>query len=137
MYVLDPKLQDGKKLPKWQPHSRRGQFLGFSLDHASNVGLIRNLRTGFISPQFHVVHDENFETVSRGTTDTIDLNLWVELVQDHRVFYPDDEDAAFIPPLLDDWLDEQELIQRHDTIPPPTPGVPAAGGGWCSRFQCF
>ena len=136
-YVLDPKLQDGKKLPKWQPHSRRGQFLGFSLDHASNVGLIRNLRTGFISPQFHVVHDENFETVSRGTTDTIDLNLWVELVQDHRVFYPDDEDAAFIPPLLDDWLDEQELIQRHDTIPPPTPGVPAAGGDGAQDFNVF
>ena len=27
-YVLDPKLQDGHKLPKWSPRSRRGQFLG-------------------------------------------------------------------------------------------------------------
>lgn len=24
VYVLDPKLQDGKKLPKWSPHCRRG-----------------------------------------------------------------------------------------------------------------
>jgi hypothetical protein len=29
-YVLDPKIQDGKKLPRWQPKSRRAQFLGFS-----------------------------------------------------------------------------------------------------------
>jgi hypothetical protein len=29
-YVLDPKIQDGKKLPRWQPKSRRGQFLGRS-----------------------------------------------------------------------------------------------------------
>ena len=26
-YVLDPTLQDGKKLPRWQPKARRGQFL--------------------------------------------------------------------------------------------------------------
>ena len=29
-YVLDPVLQDGKKLPKWQAHSHRGMFLGDS-----------------------------------------------------------------------------------------------------------
>ena len=39
-YVLNPTLQDGKKLPKWKPHSRTGQFLGFSDRHLSTVGLI-------------------------------------------------------------------------------------------------
>eukprot|EP00980_Cylindrotheca_fusiformis_P004423 scaffold945_cov82-Cylindrotheca_fusiformis.AAC.8 len=29
-YVLDPKLQDGKKLPKWKPRARRGMYLGGS-----------------------------------------------------------------------------------------------------------
>eukprot|EP00957_Ditylum_brightwellii_P138950 10591131-Ditylum_brightwellii.AAC.1 len=29
-YVLDPKLQDGKKLPEWSPQKRGGQFLGWS-----------------------------------------------------------------------------------------------------------
>jgi hypothetical protein len=55
-YVLDPKIQDGKKLPRWQPKSRRTQFLGwFSKRHASTIGgLVRNLKTGAISPQFHV-----------------------------------------------------------------------------------
>ena len=65
-YVLDPKLQDGKKLPKWDPRTRQGQYLGRSTKHASSVGLIRNLNTGFISPQFHVLYDTRFQTVMGG-----------------------------------------------------------------------
>ena len=67
-YVLDPKLQDGKKIPKWKPRSRLGQFLGRSRAHAGNVGLIRNLKTGAISPQFHVVYDDQFTTVGADIT---------------------------------------------------------------------
>ena len=125
-YVLDPTLQDGHKLPKWKPRSRRGQFLGFSTDHASNVGLIRNLRTGFISPQFHVVHDEKFETIQRADN-AIDKNLWNDLVNNHRIYYPDDDDDEFFPPLADDWLDDNELAERqahrnrrHRAAPPTT-----------------
>jgi hypothetical protein len=40
VYVLDPKLQDGHKLPKWQPRSRHAQYLGNSPLHASTVGLV-------------------------------------------------------------------------------------------------
>ena len=41
-YVLDPKVQDGNKLPRWVPKARRGQFLGRSRTHASSIGLIKN-----------------------------------------------------------------------------------------------
>ena len=30
VYVLEPKLQSGQKLPKWNKRARMGQFLGFS-----------------------------------------------------------------------------------------------------------
>jgi hypothetical protein len=63
VYVLDPTLQAGKKLPKWQPRSRRGLFVGLSDSHSSDVPLILNLSTGSISPQFHVVFDDSFSTV--------------------------------------------------------------------------
>ena len=146
-YVLDPALQDGRKLPKWKPHSRRGQYLGFSAAHASNVGLVRNLRSGHISPQFHVVHDEKFETVRRGNN-AIDRNLWTDLVTNHRVYYPDDDDEEFFPPLTDDWLDEQELTERRNqrnrrhraATPTPIDLLPdeteasATGGGQRARF---
>ncbi len=33
VYVLDPKLQDEKKIPKWNCRARQGQFLDFSDEH--------------------------------------------------------------------------------------------------------
>ena len=63
VYVLDPTLQQEKKLPKWQPRSRLGIFVGYSPYHASNVALILSPATDHISPQFHVVSDDSFSTV--------------------------------------------------------------------------
>ena len=60
VYVCDPKLQDGKKLPKWAPHTHHGQFLGISPDHSSTVGYILNLITSHISPQCHIIHNDLF-----------------------------------------------------------------------------
>jgi hypothetical protein len=37
--------------------------MGASPLHASTVALTRNLQTGSITPQFHVVFDDFFETV--------------------------------------------------------------------------
>ncbi|MGI9570923.1 MAG: hypothetical protein ACR2PH_14585, partial [Desulfobulbia bacterium] len=44
-------------------------FLGFSPDHSSSVGLILNLRTRSITPQFHFVVDQKFTTVPGGQLD--------------------------------------------------------------------
>ena len=49
LYVLDPKLQDGKKLPKWSHRLRREQYLAKPLLHAISIELIRNLNTRCIS----------------------------------------------------------------------------------------
>jgi hypothetical protein len=65
-HVLDPRLQDGKKIPKWEPRVRRGQFLGFSAQHSSTIGLVLNHRTGNVTPQFHCVYDDLFTTVPNG-----------------------------------------------------------------------
>lgn len=108
-YVLDPKLQDGHKLPKWKPRSRRGQFMGMSSEHASTIGLIRNLQTGSLSPQYHVVYDELFETVARDD-DKVSVHLWYELVSTQRIYYPDEDDVP--PALADEWLDEMERRQK-------------------------
>ena len=62
-YVLDPKLQDGKKLPKWDFRTRQDQYLVKSSKHVSFIGLVRNIHTGFISPKFHVIYDNSLYTV--------------------------------------------------------------------------
>ena len=111
VYVLDPRLQDGKKIPKWEPRARKGQFLGFSKEHATNVGLVRNCRTGYISPQFHVVYDETFDTVA--ADGTIDLSeAWIDLFLNSREVYLDGFDPAVdgeLPVLDEDWKSENEL----------------------------
>ena len=73
VYVLDPKLQQGKKLPRWEPCAPRcSMFVGFSYIHSSNVPLVLNLQTGHISPQYHVVFEDSFSTVpSRSDSDAL------------------------------------------------------------------
>jgi Reverse transcriptase (RNA-dependent DNA polymerase) len=111
VYVLDPTLQDGKKIPKWQPRSRRGQYLGASPLHASSVGLVRNLKTGNISPQFHVVYDDFFETVH--ATDNEEPNEWPELIV-FQSFRADLDEDGYVPELSDEWLDDSALRERRE-----------------------
>lgn len=63
VFVLDNKMQSGNKLPKWEVRSRMGVYLGMSMQHARSVALVLNLKTGHVSPQFHVTFDPKFETV--------------------------------------------------------------------------
>ena len=45
-YTLEPSLSKaGGKIPKWQPRSRRGMFMGFSPKHSTLVALVLNLTT--------------------------------------------------------------------------------------------
>jgi hypothetical protein len=46
VFVLNNDLQSGKKIPKWEACSRIGIYLGPSIYHASNVGLVSSLSTG-------------------------------------------------------------------------------------------
>ena len=64
LYVLDPILQNGFKLPKWSQRSSTGIFVGFSAKNSSTVTLALDVSTGSITPPFHVVHDEYCTTVT-------------------------------------------------------------------------
>jgi hypothetical protein len=69
VYCLDKDLQAGKSVPKWQARSRLGIYLGPSPNHARSVSLVLNPTTGHVSPQFHLRHDDFFETVTGRATD--------------------------------------------------------------------
>ena len=116
-FVLSAKLQDSKKIPKFQPRARLGQFLGFSTQHSSLIGNIRNLQTGHVSPQWHVAYDELFETTTSAGRNEEELEaIWNEMFREHRDYYADDastrqEDEP--PDLADDWLTDDELQARQ------------------------
>ena len=57
--------------------------MGWSKGHAASVAVIRNLMTGNLSPQFHVVFDPWFETVTE-SGEEIPPKTWDVLVTNHR-----------------------------------------------------
>jgi len=121
-YVLDPKLQNDQKIPKWNRRSRLGQFLGFSSQHSSLVANIRHLKTGHVSPQYHVVFDDLFSTVfSLGENDAIIDAVCNELFDHNRDWYATEEyeDGKLVyrpPPLHEVWLTEPERRNRRDEL---------------------
>ena len=69
LYVLDKAVSDDKKNPCWKPRDH-----GSKPDHASTVPLVLDLDTGAITPQFHVVFDDWFTTVTTSVDDLPDFN---------------------------------------------------------------
>jgi len=88
--------------------------MGYSPHHASSVGLILNLQTGSVMLQYHVVHDDLFETVY---TDGVDpLQEWYELFMLNCFNTPIEEDT-YMPELNDEWLMPEELQEhRQNTV---------------------
>jgi hypothetical protein len=62
VYVTEISLQQGKSLSVWMSRARVGINLGISPTHARSVALVLSLKTGLVLPQFHVKHDDLFET---------------------------------------------------------------------------
>ena len=62
VYILDARLQSvgGGGPPKWDPRARLGIYLGNPPSHTGSVALVMSPKTGLVSPQFHLVFDDNF-----------------------------------------------------------------------------
>jgi len=148
VFVLDPKLQDAKKLPKWSMRSRRGVYLGVSKHHSSTVHMVLNPATGVISPQYHVVFDDHFSTVF--SDGQFDPSIWESLVQSNRELHqtviqttdgtliipPDHRpfDASILPPSNVGSSEPPELPIPTPTLTTTPPssvpeGVPVAPEG--------
>jgi hypothetical protein len=137
-YVLDPTLQDGKKLPKWTKRSRLGVYLGNSPMHFTTVSLILNPSSGYVSPQYHCVHDDTFSTVPLRETD-LDTTfsqdapnqaLWQQLVMSGYERHQSLQDVdpcnpVQLPPDVDRaWPDLRHVkLPRHNQIDILTEGV--------------
>ncbi|MEL7340175.1 MAG: hypothetical protein AAGM67_06790, partial [Bacteroidota bacterium] len=114
IYVLAKRISDGKKVGKWEPRSSRMINVGFSPLHSSSVPLALNPATGYITPQWNVVFDDSFSTIS-STAETLPDFMspaWMDMFGDATFVYPTDE--------LDDIGDESDVPvesnQRADTV---------------------
>jgi hypothetical protein len=121
-------------------------FLGVCPEHSSNVVIALNLITGYVSPQFHTVHDDLFSTVFLEWESTnVDPDHWHSLLQSGQERYGD---ASINPShLANEWLSPTEKAaqeQRHtfhrrhheasrQRVLPPFPGPPSPRGGYLSQ----
>ena len=85
VYIFDARLQSvgGGVPPKWDPRDRLGIYLGHPPSHTGSVALVMHPNTGLVSPQFHLVFDDNFETVPHLRAGTVTDN-WADLVTNSR-----------------------------------------------------
>ena len=109
----------------FRSRARLGQYLGFSPDHSSLVALVRHLGTGHVSPQWHVVFDDKFESVfSTGCISDDDFDrICSTLYDESRDWYlepedfDDDGDLVYEPPPLDEvYLNEEERRERKERL---------------------
>jgi hypothetical protein len=78
VYVLNAKLQAGKKIDKWSDRARVGIYLGRSPQHARNIAVVLSLTTGLASPQFHVKVDTTFQTIRKAFGGMFPKSQWQE-----------------------------------------------------------
>ena len=88
--------QFDEKLPRWKPRSSRFVYVGMSSKHASSAPLCLNLETGAIGPQYHVIFDDDFATVSSDPANLPDFGSpqWTQLFGDSVYQYVVDDDVA-------------------------------------------
>ena len=122
VYVLEKSIADGKKIPRWKAKSHRCMYLGRAATHASSVPLVLNPKTGSITPQFHVVFDDWFATVSSDVSDLPDFNSpeWNKLFGDSTFQYVVDEaDLSAVRELsenLEDAVDTARAERSADRV---------------------
>ena len=134
-YILDSRLQTNPKgVPKWEPRARLGIYLGRSPAHAGNVALVLNPKTGLVSPQYHVVFDDDFTTVPHLRKGTVPPN-WAKLVEGSREkttseFY--DLSKTWFESTSDETADEiihpESTADEGDDLVPPIPSANEGDG---------
>ena len=84
--------------------------MGFSKMHSTQVGLVLNLLTGSISPQFHVVFDDMLSTVMSSTAADPEVCIRLVTSRNSRIQVMLDQEDD--PELDDEWLTVDDQLPR-------------------------
>ena len=93
--------------------------MGVSTKHASSVPLVLNVSTGSITPQFHVVFDDWFATVSSEESDLPDFNAdeWAKMFGDSTFQYVlDDSEEASSPTDQQDTMKSSNIFDKISSL---------------------
>ncbi len=111
VYILNKRISDGNKIPRWKSRSQRCINLGFAKSYASSVRLVLNPNTGTITPQFHCGFNDWFTTITSDVSVLPDFvsASWYNMFGDsHYQYVLDEEDVTHLREL------DQELQDSYD-----------------------
>ena len=114
VFALDHRLQSSSvSPPKWDPRSRLGVYVGRSPFHAGSVALVLNPRSGLVSPQYHLVFDDEFSTVPYLSSTDIPPQ-WIALVKHSSERTPTGDYT-----LAETWFNETSQDESTEPVPEP------------------
>ena len=82
--------------------------MGFIKMNSTKVGLVLNMLTGSILPQYHVVFDDMLSTVASSTAS--DPEVWIRLITSRKSRIHVMLDQEYDPDLDDEWLTSDERL---------------------------
>ena len=88
--------------------------MALSPDPVSTAPLVLTLDTGAITPQFHVVFDDWFTTVTTSVDDLPDFNstAWSKIFGDSEYKFIRDEDDTQVDP--EDFMTSEAITSRQN-----------------------
>jgi hypothetical protein len=97
---------------KWSPKAQLGIFLGFSTLHSSP--LVMNVATGKISPQYHVIFYNKFETVISLKEGLLLEKEWENILcpKCYKEVDYNDNGQQLLPPLTSILADQQQALHE-------------------------
>jgi hypothetical protein len=63
VYVLDRRMQEGASPPKWTKLTAQKVYVGHPHHYSKSVPMVWDPKNKLVSPQFHIMFDDNFDTV--------------------------------------------------------------------------
>jgi len=154
VYVLQGPLQQGQRIRKWEERARIGIYLGPSPQHAKSVALVLSLSTGNVSPQYHVLFDDLFETVTKENAQYLPKSEWQVKAHFQRARRTKEAlmtpDVSILPPtirppapppvvtpILTPEIKQVFLDQPILEPEPDIPGSATTGGASNTTFEVF
>jgi hypothetical protein len=89
VYVLDRRMQEGTWPPKWSKQTKQKVYVRHLCHYTKAVPLLWYPKTKLVSPQFHVMFDDNFNTVQAPDPNIKQADTMDRLFKTNRYTYDD------------------------------------------------
>jgi hypothetical protein len=89
VYVLDRRMQEGTSPPKCTKQTTQKVYVGHLHHYSKSVPLVWDPKTKLVSPQFHVMFDDKFDTVQAPDPSIKQSDTMDQLFHSNRYIYDD------------------------------------------------